>query len=215
MEKLKRRFIIAAALILTMLFAAISLGAIVRTEDAQGQPETYREAAEPEQTPEPEAPEEPAAEPEEPEKVYTYYELGLSDEMQEYAQDVCEKYEFPYYDIIAAMIQTESGCTEKIVSKTNDYGYMKINACNHQWLEAELGITDFLDGKQNIEAGVYIIQRLYHKYEDIGKALVAYNCGEGGAADLWRQGIYSTQYSRYIQQQAAELVERPAEEVVA
>ena len=106
------------------------------------------------------------------------------------------------------MIQTESGCREKIISSTNDYGYMQINACNHKWLADELGTTDFLDGKQNIEAGVYIIQGLYHKYEDIGKALMAYNCGEGGAANLWKQGIYSTQYSRLILQRAAELVQR-------
>lgn len=155
-----------------------------------------------------EAPEGPAAEPQAPEKEYTYYDIPLYDEMQEYAQDICEKYDFPCYDIIAAMIVTESGCRETIVSATNDYGYMQINACNHKWLADELGITDFLDGRQNIEAGVYIIQGLYHKYEDIGKALMAYNCGEGGAANLWAQGVYSTQYSRLIQQRAAELVER-------
>lgn len=166
----------------------------------------WRELPAPEQ-PE-EAPEGPTEEPQAPEKHYTYYDIPLDDETQEYAQDICEKYGFPYYDIIAAMIFTESGCREKIVSSTNDYGYMQINACNHRWLADELGITDFLDGRQNIEAGVYIIQGLYHKYEDIGKALMAYNCGEGGAANLWAQGVYSTQYSRLIQQRAAELVER-------
>lgn len=144
----------------------------------------------------------------EPETKYVYYDVPLSDDLQEYTQDVCEEYDFPCYDIIVAMIWTESGYREDIVSKTNDWGYMQINGINHQTLKEELGITDFLDGKQNIRAGVYMIQKLYHKYGDIGKALMAYNCGEYGASKLWKEGTTSTGYSRTIMQRATELTER-------
>lgn len=144
----------------------------------------------------------------EPESAYTYYDVPLDDGLQEYAQDLCAEYEFPYYDIIVAMIGHESSYRETVVSKTNDYGYMQINVCNHEWLREELGVTDMLDGRQNIQCGIYILQGLYHKYGDLGLALMAYNCGENGAAGLWKQGVYSTNYSRSIQQEAAELAVR-------
>lgn len=162
----------------------------------------YEEITGEEKTPDPEP------EPEEPERTYVYYDVPLDDELQEYTQDICAEYAFPCYDIIVAMIWTESGYTEDIVSSTNDWGYMQINGINHQTLREELGITDFLDGEQNILAGVYMIQKLYHKYGDIGKALMAYNCGEYGAAGLWEEGIYSTNYSRTIQKRAGELTIR-------
>ena len=136
---------------------------------------------------------------------YVYYDVPMEDELQEYTQDVCAEYEFPCYDIVVAMIWTESDFREDIVSKTNDWGYIQINGINHKTLTEELGITDFLDGRQNIRAGVYMIQKLYHKYGDIGKALMAYNCGEYGAAGLWAEGVYSTNYSRTIQKRAGEL----------
>lgn len=146
--------------------------------------------------------------PAEPETAYTYYDVPLDDGLQEFAQDLCTEYEFPYYDIIVAMIGHESSYRETVVSKTNDYGYMQINAVNHGWLKEELGVTDMLDGRQNIRSGIYILQGLYHKYGDIGLALMAYNCGERGASELWEQGTYSTGYSRSIQQEAAELTVR-------
>jgi len=132
------------------------------------------------------------------EKVYTYYDVPMEDALQEYTQDVCEEYGFDRYDIILAMIERESSFRDWVISPTNDYGLMQINICNHGWLEEELGLTDMLDAEQNIRAGVYIISDLYEKYDDIGLALMAYNCGEGGAKKLWSQGIYSTAYSRAI-----------------
>lgn len=134
----------------------------------------------------------------EPEKQYVYYDVPLDDDLQEYIQDICEEYGLDRCDIIIALIEKESSYREDVISKTNDYGYMQINGRNHEWLSEELGINDFLDGEQNILAGVYILSELYAKYEDIGLALMCYNCGEKGANNLWMQGIYSTEYSRTI-----------------
>lgn len=134
------------------------------------------------------------------EREYIYYDVPLDDTVQQYIQDTCDGYDFERYDIVVAMIQKESSYCEKIISKTNDYGYMQINKVNHEWLSEELCIDDFLDGKQNILAGVYILSGLYNKYEDIGLSLMAYNCGEAGAKQLWEQGIYSTKYSIEIQE---------------
>lgn len=134
----------------------------------------------------------------EPEKQYVYYDVPLDDALQEYTQDICGEYGLDRYDIVIALTGKESSYREDVISKTNDYGYMQINGCNHKWLSAELGIDDFLDGEQNILAGVYMLSKLYAEYEDIGLALMAYNCGTKGANDLWKQGIYSTEYTRTI-----------------
>jgi hypothetical protein len=145
---------------------------------------------------------------EEQEKQYIYYDIPLDDDLQEYIQDTCDKYGFDRYDIIIAIIQEESSYSEDVISSTYDYGYMQINQSNHQWLSEELGITDFLDGKQNILAGIYIYSDLYAKYDDVGLALMAYNCGETGAKNLWEQEIYSTQYSRAVIEIAEKLTQK-------
>ena len=141
----------------------------------------------------------------EPKKEYVYYDVPLDDSFQEYIQDVCERYGFDRYDVVIALIERESSFRENVISPTDDYGYMQINEINHEWLGEELGITDFLDGEQNVLAGVYILSDLYDRYDDIGLALMCYNCGENGAKNLWEQGIYSTAYSRGIMELTNEL----------
>lgn len=139
------------------------------------------------------------------EKQYVYYDVPLDDDFQEYIQDVCEQYGLDCYDVVIAQIERESTFRENAISETDDYGYMQINSCNHGWLSEKLGITDFLDGEQNVLAGVYMMSDLYNRYGDMGLALMCYNCGEYGAQKLWEQGIYSTKYSRWILEKASEL----------
>lgn len=139
-------------------------------------------------------------------KTYVYYDVPLDNDFQEYIQDVCEQYGFEHYDIVIALIGHESSYRQTVVSKTDDYGYMQINSINHEWLGEELGITDFLDGEQNVIAGIYLLDGLMEKYDDIGLALMCYNCGETGARNLWQQGVYSTNYSRSIIEDAANLI---------
>lgn len=139
------------------------------------------------------------------EKQYVYYDVPLDDDFQEYIQDICDEYGFDCYDVVIAQIERESTFRENAISETDDYGYMQINSCNHGWLSEKLGITDFLDGEQNVLAGVYMLSDLYNRYGDMGLALMCYNCGEYGAQKLWEQGIYSTKYSRWILEKASEL----------
>jgi len=139
------------------------------------------------------------------ESRYIYYNIPLDDDFQEYIQDICEKYDFDRYDVVIALIEEESLYTEKIISTTNDYGYMQINICNHEWLSEKLEINDFLNGKQNVLAGTYLLSELYKKYGDIELALMAYGCGEKGAAELWEQGIYKTKQSQTVLEIAKKL----------
>lgn len=127
--------------------------------------------------------------------VYIPCELGI--EEQEFVYYLCENYNLDYYFVMALMY-VESGYNPNIISTTNDYGLMQINACNHAWLSEELGITDFLDPYENMKAGCFVLRLLFEKYQDPTMVAMAYNMGEDGAQRLWNNGVYSSAYSRKI-----------------
>lgn len=129
----------------------------------------------------------------------TYYDIPLSKDLQLYTYNRCVEYGIPeHYELVLAMMWQESNYTPDIISATDDYGIMQINACNHEWLSDLLGTTNLLDVYQNIDAGTYIISKMLLKYGDEHKALMAYNMGENGAALNWDAGIYTSSYSRGI-----------------
>lgn len=124
-------------------------------------------------------------------------------ELQEYTYYLCQAY-YIDFDFVMALMFTESAFKADIVSPTNDYGLMQINACNHKELEDKLGITDIMEPYQNIRAGLYMLRGLFEKYDDASKVCMAYNLGEYGASVLWDKGIYSTSYSNKILAKADE-----------
>ena len=128
-----------------------------------------------------------------------YYDIPLSQELQLYTYTKCADLGIEsYYELVLAMMWQESDFKPDTISKTNDYGIMQINICNHEWLSEELGITDFLDPYQSIDAGTHIIASLLLKYQDPHKALMAYNYGEAGARSHWNRGTYTSSYSREV-----------------
>ena len=128
-----------------------------------------------------------------------YYDIPLSKELQLYTYTKCEDLGIGnYYELVLAMMWQESDFKPDTISKTKDYGLMQINICNHEWLSEELGITDFLDPYQSIDAGTHIIASLLLKYQDPHKALMAYNYGEAGARSHWNRGTYTSSYSREV-----------------
>lgn len=132
----------------------------------------------------------------EPLKV-TYYDVPLDKQLQDYTRELCEDYGLPY-DLALAIMWQESYFTPTVISKTNDYGLMQINKCNHEWLKTSLGIKDFLDPYENVLGGVFLLARLYHKYDTLPEMLMAYNMGEAGAARWWKQGVYSSRYVELV-----------------
>jgi hypothetical protein len=132
------------------------------------------------------------------------YNIPISKDLQEYTYKLCRERGVEY-ELVLALMFAESSYRSGLVSSTNDYGIMQINKCNHAWLKRDLGITDFLDPKQNINGGTYMLSKLAAKYPNTHKMLMAYNAGEGGAAKLWNDGIYSTLYSRKIVGKAEEI----------
>ncbi|MEG1894599.1 MAG: transglycosylase SLT domain-containing protein [Oscillospiraceae bacterium] len=127
-----------------------------------------------------------------------YYDVPLSNDLQIYIKNICESYGVPE-DVVIALIGVESGYKQSVISKTNDYGYMQINSCNHDTLKQQLNISDVLDPYDNIHCGVYMLSELYKKYSDTTQVLMCYNCGETGAKRLWKKGINSTSYTDKVE----------------
>lgn len=152
--------------------------------------------------PETEVVTEPEAEPEtEVKKPYNYYRVNdngcyaqLDLELQDFLWEMCEKYDISeHYELIMAQMFSESSFKVDIISKSNDYGLMQINKCNHGWLSEILGSDDFTDPYISIEAGCLMISDYLHKY-DIAPALVAYNRGES----VVKNGVLSSSYSDMV-----------------
>jgi soluble lytic murein transglycosylase-like protein len=105
-------------------------------------------------------------------------------------------------DLVRAVICAESDGVVRAYNEngngSTDRGLMQINSCNYEWLEDELGITDWYDPKQNIQAGTYMLSLLSVKYGDLHKVLMAYNMGADRMRELWSKGITSSKYSRKV-----------------
>lgn len=114
-------------------------------------------------------------------------------------------------NLVLAVIDGESSWDTKAThhnrNGTHDRGLMQINSCNFEWLSMELGITDFYDPKQNIQAGCYILGLLSNKYSNIHRVLMSYNMGEKRTRQLNRKGIYSSQYSHKVMKKYEKLKE--------
>lgn len=127
-----------------------------------------------------------------------YYDVPLSRELQDAAFQAADEWDVPAGLLLAIMGQ-ESGYQVDAVSGTGDYGLMQINAINHPRLREGLGITDFLDPVQSIQAGAYMVGELMDKYEDLDRVLTSYNRGETGARNYAEEtGSYRSSYSASV-----------------
>ena len=134
--------------------------------------------------------------------VCNYYNIPLSNDIQDYMFQECSRYGIPS-GLVVAIMETESRFTIDIISRTNDYGLMQINQCAHEWLNKNLGVTNLLDAKQNILSGIYILRyHLDYCNGDLKKALMCYACGAGRAETYFEQGIYETEYTKSLIERA-------------
>lgn len=125
------------------------------------------------------------------------FNIPLSDSLQRYIYEICADEGVPV-TLAIAMIEHESGFNPEVISSTDDYGLMQINSINHSNLEKKYRTADMLNPYQNVFCGISIIGSYIEKYEDYGKALMAYNMGEYGAKKAWENGVTSTKYSEKI-----------------
>lgn len=140
-------------------------------------------------------------------------DVPMDEEMQEFIYCLSYGYnvEFPF---VMALIEHESSFKADVISETNDYGLMQINKINHEQLTTKLGVTNFLDPYENTRSGIFMLRKLFEKYEDPARVLMCYNLGETGAKRLWEKGIYETDYSKSILEQAVEYEQQISERKV-
>lgn len=131
-------------------------------------------------------------------------DVPMDEDLQEFIFYLSQAYEMDF-TFVMALIQRESNYNPDVISKTNDYGLMQINEINHPYLQEQLGITDFTEPYGNVRAGMFILRKLFEKYEIPEKVLMAYNMGETGASRLWEQGIFEINYSKSVLQIQQEL----------
>ena len=128
--------------------------------------------------------------------------------VQVYLWCLCEQRDIDYY-MVVALIERESGYKwDAAGDGGNSVGYMQIGERWHKDRMLEEGVEDLLNPYGNIRVGLNFLQYLNKKYLDNSGAncvLMAYNMGESGARSLWREGIYSTEYSREVLKRADEI----------
>ena len=138
------------------------------------------------------------------ERKFIPLNVPMNEDLQEFIFYLSQAYEMDF-TFVMALIQQESGYKPDVISRTNDYGLMQINEINHPYLQEQLGITDFTEPYGNVRAGMFILRKLFEKYETPEKVLMAYNMGETGASQLWKQGIFESNYSKSVLQIQQEL----------
>lgn len=121
-----------------------------------------------------------------------YFDIPLSRELQDYVVELCKDKSITP-PLVYAVMQAESNFNSN-ASNGKCFGLMQIHKINFN----AYGIEDPYDEKQNIRAGVSMLSSLYDKHQDEHLALMAYNCGEGGAKKLWNRGVFLSSYSKRV-----------------
>lgn len=126
-----------------------------------------------------------------------YIDVPLSNELQDFIGKLADEYDVPS-EVVVAIIKCESDFDRNAVGGEGEMGLMQIHPCNTWQLYEELGVSDLFDPQENIWSGIYLLSKVFHKYDTTAMALMCYNCGENRANQLFAQGIYETSYTRDI-----------------
>ncbi|MBQ2973383.1 MAG: transglycosylase SLT domain-containing protein [Clostridia bacterium] len=127
-------------------------------------------------------------------EIKQYFDVPLENELQDYIIDLCKVYNISP-TLVFAVIEQESCYDPNALNRSEDcFGLMQINECNFITYNLDEPYNAF----ENVRVGITMLSELLSKYEDVHKALMAYNCGEYGAKCLWNKGITSNTYSRSV-----------------
>lgn len=113
-----------------------------------------------------------------PEALELMYDTPLRAEVQLEIEAMCAARDVDAA-VVLAMIYHESRYIEDAIGDScNSYGLMQIQPRWHAERMKRLGVTDLLDGVQNVTVGIDYLDELLDRYGgDYSKALTAYNRG--------------------------------------
>lgn len=150
--------------------------------------------------------EEPAA-PEVPKELErAYYAVPLTEELQDVIIDTASGRGVDPA-LVLAIIEKESGYNPDASGDNGrSQGLMQIWRSFHEKRMEKLGAVNLYDPRDNVIVGIDILAEKLDKYEDVEKALIAYNAGDAGAKKhYFSKGIYSNGYSRAVLKIAEEI----------
>lgn len=120
--------------------------------------------------------------------------------LQDIMRTACREYSCPY-PLALAVAEVESHFDMDAVGAAGEVGIMQLNPGpeNTYWinLEAETN-QDPTTPAGNIICGIYLLGTHLANYQDMEKAIMAYNMGNAGAEQAWENGITSTEYSSNV-----------------
>ena len=138
-----------------------------------------------------------------PDKAPYSRDIPLSDELQRFTYETATKYGVNY-DLMLAIMQTESQFQNVVSDNGEDIGLCQINACNAEWLYSEYGIYNLMDERQNIEACAIILNKLQGQFESESHVVMAYNLGAGKAEKYIKSGKI-TEYTEKVYENLKEI----------
>lgn len=135
------------------------------------------------------------------------------DELKEYTKELCKENDLEYNRVLAIIwneSRFQADATGYNTNGTKDYGLMQLNDVTFDFLSERIGIEsmeDLYDAKTNILAGITILK--YHKdYTDNDDAaLLRYQVGEGGYANIIENGKEPNQAYYNVIQKSEEFAE--------
>lgn len=144
--------------------------------------------------------EEPVVEPEiEPLETFTYYDIPLSEDLQDYIFKLCENTGVDPL-IALAMIGVESNYKDWVMGDNGDsYGLMQIQPKWHQKRMDAVGCDNLLDPYQNVTVGINYVAELMSTGKSTEWVLMAYNGGRtyanrkvnAGEISIYVEKVYS------------------------
>ena len=132
-------------------------------------------------------------------------DIPLSCELQSYTYETADKYGVNY-DLMLAIMQTESQFTNVISDNGEDIGLCQINTINAEWLYTEHGIYNLMDERQNIEACAIILSKLQGQFNEENHVVMAYNLGASKAEKYISSGKI-TEYTEKVYENMKEIKE--------
>jgi soluble lytic murein transglycosylase-like protein len=140
-------------------------------------------------------PEETEPEPTEPEVVepeVLYFDVPLSENLQDHIFELCEERDLDPA-LVIAVIWRESTFKASTVGDSGDsLGLMQIQAKWHQHRMDEYDCQDLLDPYQNVTVGIDILADYFAKGRPVEWVLMAYNGGGNYANRKWKNGEISS-----------------------
>lgn len=108
------------------------------------------------------------------------------------------------YPTVLAIIEAETGYKNDAISKSGAVGYMQVIPSWHGE-RIERMHADVSNPVDNIIIGIDYLSELQTHCKDENYLLMSYNMGLSEATRLWKSGVYSTEYSRYIIKRSKEI----------